>query len=769
MACTFVRPMRRVPLVLFALLVAGNLWAQRVGIVLSGGGATGMAHIGVLKALEENGIPVDCIAGSSMGALIGGMYAAGWSPVEIDSIFNTDLNKLMAAGGIEDRYLHYFKQDAPDASLVNVKIDLDTTLQLSLPTNLRSPVLIDFEQMRAFAPASKAAGYNMDSLFVPFRCVASDITANRPVTFSKGDLAMAVRASMSYPFYFKPIRVDGHLMMDGGLFNNFPSDVLYQAFLPDVIIGSNVGYNGGPPSEDDLMSQLRAMMQQQTDYSIPCEHSVIVAPKSNTGLFDFNDPEATIQDGYNAAMERMPEIKAIIEQHRTAAETATRRAQWKSRLGEPVFGDVRISGLTKQQTKYAERTLIGRRPAPMTAGELKPRYFRLFADYNVGGLHPKATWNKQNGNYDLDVLVKREKDLDVRFGGIFSSRPVNTGMVGLRYHIFGRSSARLEALSYFGKFYSAGQAKLRVDLSTQAPIYLEPVFTLHRWDHFTSFTTFFDEVRPSYIVLREGWGGFNVGLSAGNKGLLRYDFKYVQTQDSYYQQLEWNATDTADVTEFYHVTTGLLIERNSLNRKQHPNAGECIKAELRYFGGDEVTTPGTLGGGSRQPENHHHEWLTAKVTFDKYFVLTRNFRLGVLAEGLYSSYPAFSNYTATIARAPVFQPTPESRTYFLEDFRASQYIAAGARAIIAVAKNRFDLRLEGYAFQPYKKIEREAIDQPAEGTPISDRYFLASGSLIYQSPIGPVWFNTSYIDGLENPWAVSLNFGYVIFAQRSAE
>ncbi|MBK7555894.1 MAG: hypothetical protein IPI55_15210 [Flavobacteriales bacterium] len=95
--------------------------------------------------------------------------------------------------------MYYFKQDAPDASLVTVKLDLDTTIQLSLPTNLRSPVLIDFEQMRSFAPASAAAKYDMDSLFVPFRCVASDITANRPVIFSKGDLAQAVGSASELP------------------------------------------------------------------------------------------------------------------------------------------------------------------------------------------------------------------------------------------------------------------------------------------------------------------------------------------------------------------------------------------------------------------------------------------------------------------------------------------------------------------------------------------------------------------------------------------
>ena len=199
----------RLGVLLIGLLVALGSSAQKVGLVLSGGGAVGLTHIGVMKAFEENEIPIDYIAGSSMGALIGAMYAAGLSPWQIDSLFNTERYKLMASGGLQDEYIFHFKEEVPDASLINLKFDLDTSLQASLPTNLRSPVLIDYEQMRGFAGASAVSGSNMDSLFVPYRCVASDITAQRPVVFSKGDLAQAVRASMSYPFYFKPIRIDG--------------------------------------------------------------------------------------------------------------------------------------------------------------------------------------------------------------------------------------------------------------------------------------------------------------------------------------------------------------------------------------------------------------------------------------------------------------------------------------------------------------------------------------------------------------------------------
>ena len=758
---------RRV-LLLLAVVLSLAARAQKVGIVLSGGGAVGMSHIGVLKALEENGIPIDYVAGSSMGALVGGMYAAGYSPWEIDSLFRSEQYQLMAEGGIEEEFLYYFKQDALDASVLNVRFDLDTNWAASLPTNLRSPVLIDFEQMRDFAPASQAAHYDLDSLFVPYRCVASDITANHPVIFRTGDLAQAIRASMSFPFYFKPIKVNGHLMMDGGLYNNFPSDVLYAEFLPDVIIGSNVAHNNAPPSEDDLMSQLRAMMQEQTEYTIPCEHSVIVEPKTTTTLFDFSNPGTTIDDGYRAAMARMEEIKATVRTFRSPEEVANRRQEFRSKFRTPVFGDVRIHGLNWAQSLYVERSLLSRRDGPLTSEELKPRYFRVYADHNVNGLQPQATWNATNGNYDLDLTVKREKRLEARFGGMFSSRPINTGMVGLRYNFFGRSSARLDGMGYFGKFYSAGQAKLRMDLSTRMPFYIEPAITQHRWDYFSSFATFFDEVRPSYIVLREFWSGFNAGMGVGNKGLARLDVKYAQNKDQYYQTADFDAKDTADITEFFHVTTGLLIERNSFNRKQHPNAGECFKAEIRYVSGEERTTPGTTYK-SRLPLEQRRDWFQAKVTLDKYFLSKRNFRFGFLAEGFYSDYPFFKNYTASIIRAPVFQPTPESRTYFLENFRASQYVAGGARAIIALARNKLDLRFEGYVFQPYKAILRDETGQATEGTAVSDRSYLASGSLIYQSPIGPIWFNTSYIEGLDKPWAFSLNFGYVIFAQRALE
>jgi NTE family protein len=761
------QPHMRTALLFLALFIGFEAGAQRIGLVLSGGGAVGLTHIGVMEALEDNGIPIDCITGSSMGALIGALYASGISPHEMDSLFQSDLYQMMALGEVEPQYGYYFKQDLPDATMLTLGLNVDTALQMSLPTNLRSPVLIDYEQMRTFAGASAAAKYDLDSLFVPFRCVASDITARKEVIFSQGDLAQAVRASMSYPFYFKPIRVDGHLMMDGGMYNNFPSDVMYEAFLPDYIIGSNVAYNAPPPNEDDLMSQLKAIMTQPTDYTMPCDPGILIEPKTSVTLFDFASAKQAIADGYASAQAAMPAILAAVHRRVDPAELKARRRAFKAKCPQVVFGNIHFTGLTKGQSTYCER-LLNKHNEPIDANALKTRYFRLYGDQNVAGLFPKASWSPERGNFDLEIGVKQERRLEVRFGGLLSSRPVNTGMLGLRYNLFARTSSRLEGTAYFGKFYNSGQFKWRTDLSSRVPIYLEPAFTLNRWDHFSGFTSFFEKVRPSYIINREFWGGVNAGMALGTKGLLRVDGKYAMNKNNYYQQDDFGPADTADVTEFDYGTVGITLERNSLNRQQQPNSGELLRVQLRFVGGTEQTTPGSLWPDRRQVDADR-SWLSVKARFDKYFLPKGLFRFGMLAEGVYSGLPNFQNYTATLIQAPVFRPTPESHTYFLENYRAASYLAGGVRAIMAVARDRFDLRLETYVFQPYKALERIGQDQIVEGSAVSTRYFVGSGSLIYQSPLGPVWFNTSYIEGLPRPWTWSLNFGYVVFAQGGQE
>ncbi|MBK7214619.1 MAG: patatin-like phospholipase family protein [Bacteroidales bacterium] len=267
----------------FLFLLSGfpftGLFGQKVAVVLSGGGAKGVCHIGVLKALEEAGIPIDYIAGTSMGAIVGGLYAAGYSPGEMEQLVTSPEFTEWVSGRIDPQYIYYFRKPYADASWMTFKFKYDSVLQTQLPTNIVSPVRMDFAFMELFANASAAANYNFDSLMVPFRCVASDVDANKPVVLKSGDLGSSIRASMTFPFYFKPIRINGKLLFDGGMYNNFPSDVAYEDFFPDIIIGSKAAQNAQPPSDDNVVSQLTNMLMEKSNYNVICESGVMIEPQ----------------------------------------------------------------------------------------------------------------------------------------------------------------------------------------------------------------------------------------------------------------------------------------------------------------------------------------------------------------------------------------------------------------------------------------------------------------------------------------------------------
>ena len=128
------------------------------------------------------------------------------------------------------------------------------------------------------------------------------------------------------------------------------------------------------------------------------------------------------------------------------AELTARRKAFRDRFPPLVFGDIRIHGANRSQTKYITRT-VQNKSGSISYSELKPAYFRLYADKNIAHIYPRATFDRSRQVYDLDLQVKTEKDLEVRFGGMFSSRPINTGMAAIRYNLFGRSSAHIDALS----------------------------------------------------------------------------------------------------------------------------------------------------------------------------------------------------------------------------------------------------------------------------------------------------------------------------------
>lgn len=277
---------------LFCLLVSVAS-AQKVGLVLSGGGAKGLTHIGIIRALEENNIPIDYITGTSMGAIIGSLYAMGYSPDDMEKLIKSDDFKRWYSGGIQEKYIYYFKRNPPTPEFINIRVSLKNPLHKVktqfLPSSVVDPLQMNLAFVELFGQATAACKGNFNELFVPFRCVASDVYNKRPIIFKNGDLGDAVRASMSFPGMFKPIEIDSVLAYDGGIYNNFPVNIMMEDFHPDIIIGSVVSSNPGKPQEGDIIGQLESMIMQKTDYSVPDSMGILMTFKyDDVSLMDFD-------------------------------------------------------------------------------------------------------------------------------------------------------------------------------------------------------------------------------------------------------------------------------------------------------------------------------------------------------------------------------------------------------------------------------------------------------------------------------------------------
>jgi NTE family protein len=294
---------------LFVLIVffVQILSAQKIGLVLSGGGAPGIAHIGMIKALEENNIPIDYITGTSIGALIGGLYASGYSPDEMIQFFKSSEFRKWK------------------------KIEIKFPKKFVIPTHIIQSQKIQKGLEKLTGCASIHSGQNFDSLFIPYRCVASDVYRKEPYVFSHGNLATAIRASMTFPFIFEATKVDNRLLFDGGIYNNFPSDIMQQSFHPDFMIGSVVAYN--PPQADvnDILMQLQNMITNDTNYGIPDSLGIVLNfDLKKQSMFDFSDIDYLVKFGYEETEKQIEILKTKIQRRNSIYEINQKRHLFRS-------------------------------------------------------------------------------------------------------------------------------------------------------------------------------------------------------------------------------------------------------------------------------------------------------------------------------------------------------------------------------------------------------------------------------------------------------
>lgn len=745
--------------------------AQKVGLVLSGGGAKGMTHIGIIRALEENNIPIDYIAGTSMGAIVGSLYAMGYSPDDMEALLRSPDFKRWYSGQVEPQYEYYFKKGRPTPEFLNIRFAFRDSLRaksLRLPTSMVNPIQMNLVFVELFARSTAACHGNFDDLFVPFRCIASDVYNKKPLVMRNGDLGDAVRASMSFPFVFKPIEIDSILAYDGGIYNNFPTDVMREDFHPDVIIGSVVAANPSKPNENDLMSQIENMVMQKTDYSIPDSLGIVMTFKyDDVSLLDFDRLDELHDIGYNRTMSIMDSIKSRIHRRVNADNVRLRRMVYRSNLPQFRFRDIYIEGANAQQQAYIKKEFHDDPHEVFTYEDLKRGYFRLLADNMISEIIPHAVYDPQTDLYSLRLKVKMEDNFSARIGGSVSTTSSNQIYLGVGYQNLNYYSKEVTIDGQIGKIYNNAQFMARFDLPTRVPTSYRLIGSISTFDYYKKDKLFSRHDIPSFNSKDERFLKLMVSLPFLANKRAEFSFGIGKLEDNYFQSNVIDFEKDRSDQSMYRLLGGAIgFYGSTLNARQYATKGYYEKLIAQIFTGKEKFIPGNSPETATWKERQ--SWLQISYMKEAYHTMSPKFTLGWMAEAVYSSKNFSENYTATMMQACDFSPTPHSELMYNEAFRANQYIAAGIKPIY-VLNDMFQVRTEFYGFVPIFPIKKNSFNKAYYGKVFSRFEYLGELSVVCHLPFGAISAYVNHYSSPRKEWNVGITLGWQLFNYRFIE
>ncbi|WP_273431385.1 patatin-like phospholipase family protein [Chitinibacter tainanensis] len=378
----------------------------RIGLVLGGGGARGFAHIGALKVLQDNRIPIDCVVGTSIGSLVGAAYAAGRTPDDMAArVGKANWDDLLSST-LPRQVSSYRKKQDDALALIPLELGIGDDLQVKLPNAAISTQKIEFF-LRDLTFAGTAA--NFDALPIPYRAIATDLATGEMVVFKEGDLVTAMRASMAVPGLFPPVLQGERLLVDGGLVRNVPVDVARQT-CADVVIAIDVGSE--PLHRDELTSVLsfadqytRLMMIQNVKpqlESLTADDVLISPALGNLSSSDFKKSAELINAGELATLK-------VLSQLQRYALPADEYAAWDAqRVGQhlqskPVLA-VKVKDSVHVNPEVVKKELDVPLNEPLDIAEFQNNLSRVYARGDFSQLDYELTRDPAGQGDELTVL-----------------------------------------------------------------------------------------------------------------------------------------------------------------------------------------------------------------------------------------------------------------------------------------------------------------------------------------------------------------------------
>lgn len=386
----------------------------KIGLVLSGGGAKGAAHIGVIKYLEEQGIPIDYVTGTSMGSIVGGLYSLGYSPDQmIDIITNVDWNQLIS-NNVDRRKISFKRKERKSRELLDLSFSSkkDSIVTNPLKQTLPSGIVSGDNLINLFSSLSVNYSDSISFMYLPtpFACVATDLITGDPTIINSGEFSKAIRASMAIPILFNPVKYNGTIYVDGGLSNNFPVDAC-KSMGADYIIG--VSMSSGLESNPDKLStilyhvkQLKEIMTDKDINNYDKECDIFIRPElKGVGMLSFNAESVAIvtQSGYDAASQfekEIQELKTILAQYPEA--DTIERPKAKCILKDKILiNRIEITGVDELTSRWLKRNITIKEESLMNKADID----KIIARYYGIGNFSSITYSIHNDVENKDAYI----------------------------------------------------------------------------------------------------------------------------------------------------------------------------------------------------------------------------------------------------------------------------------------------------------------------------------------------------------------------------
>lgn len=759
---------KHIILIIIAIILFPSLLpAQKVGLVMSGGGARGLAHIGVIKALEENEIPIDYVTGTSMGAIIASLYAMGYTPDEIVTAMSTEDFQRWYTGTMDKNYMFYFKRNAELPELLNLHIDIKDTIRLVKPSiQLVNPAPMNMGFLEIYASSTAACRGNFDNLMIPFRCVASDVYHKKQVIFSNGDLGDAVRASMTFPLVFKPIKKDSVLLYDGGIYNNFPRDVMQDEFAPDFIFGSVVSENSPLPEEHDIMSQVKNLIMGISDYTLPDSSGILLDMNvKDVKLLDFHKINQVVQYGYESTNAIIDSVRQRVARRQSRAELAAKRKEFNSRKPEILFSKVEISGVTPSQAEAIKKE-FQRDNELFTYEDCKKAYFRILSGNVVSSLLPHAIYDENSKTYTLHLHAELNPAINLKIGGGVSTKVSNQIYLGVHYRNIGRFSKEFMLDGQLGKVYNTIQFSSRFDLPSRVPVSLKFITSYSTTDYYNMKYIFSQENSLALNHEREFFAKLKVSLPFLMRKKAEIGIGVAEITDEYMPSsiIDLNAPEY-DKNKSRLIGASIKFQGNTLDHFAFPTEGSYESLAAQFYLGKEYFTSKNRS----YNDNESKSWLQINYKRHEIFRLNRFLSLGAYIQIYYSTRSLSATYQASMMQAGAFTPTMNTLFNYDPKFRANQFVGLGVTPIIKF--NSFiQIRPSFYLFSPYRKIE-EAPDGTAfySKKRFDDFQYIAELNAVGTMSTINISAFVNYYSSHNNSIGVGLRIGWFIFNERFFE